>query len=94
MKILVSIKRVIDYNVHIRVKSDGSGVETQNVKMSANPFDAIALEEAVRLKEKKLASEIIAVSIGPESTLETLRYALAIGADRAIHVPTDKTYET
>jgi electron transfer flavoprotein beta subunit len=93
MKILVSIKRVIDYNVHIRVKSDGSGVETQNVKMSANPFDAIALEEAVRLKEKKLASEIIAVSIGPESTLETLRYALAIGADRAIHVPTEKSFE-
>jgi electron transfer flavoprotein beta subunit len=93
MKILVSIKRVIDYNVHIRVKADGSGVETQNVKMSANPFDAIALEEAIRLKEKKLATEIIAVSIGPESTLETLRYALAMGADRAIHVPTEQSYE-
>ena len=93
MKILVSIKRVIDYNVHIRVKSDGSGVETQNVKMAANPFDAIALEEAVRLKEKKWASEIIAVSIGPQASQETLRYALALGADRAIHVPTEKNLE-
>ncbi|HEV2614437.1 MAG TPA: electron transfer flavoprotein subunit beta/FixA family protein [Gammaproteobacteria bacterium] len=93
MKILVSIKRVIDYNVHIRVKSDGSGVETQNVKMAANPFDAIALEEAVRLKEKKIATEIIAVSIGPQNTQETLRYALALGADRAIHVLTEKNLE-
>lgn len=93
MKILVSIKRVIDYNVHIRVKSDGSGVETHHVKMAANPFDAIALEEAVRLKEKKLASEIIAVSIGASDSQETLRYALAMGADRAIHVPTEKSFE-
>src|SRR5260221_13462648 len=93
MKILVSIKRVIDYNVHIRVKADGSGVETQNVKMAANPFDAIPLEEAVRLKEKKLASEIVAVSIGSQESQETLRYALALGADRAIHVPTEKSLE-
>ncbi len=93
MKILVSIKRVIDYNVHIRVKADGSGVETQNVKMAANPFDAIALEEAVRLKEKKIATEIIAVSIGSQAVHETLRYALALGADRAIHVPTDILFE-
>ena len=93
MKILVSIKRVIDYNVHIRVKADGSGVETQNVKMAANPFDAIALEEAVRLKEKKLATEIIAVSIGPQESQETLRYALAMGADRAIYIPTEKSLE-
>jgi len=93
MKILVSIKRVIDYNVHIRVKTDGSGVETQNVKMAANPFDAIALEEAVRLKEKKLATEIIAVSIGPQESQETLRYALAMGADRAIYIPTEKSLE-
>ncbi|MDX2164102.1 MAG: electron transfer flavoprotein subunit beta/FixA family protein [Gammaproteobacteria bacterium] len=93
MKILVSIKRVVDYNVHIRVKADGSGVETHNVKMAANPFDAIALEEAVRLKEKKIASEIIAVSIGSQPVQETLRYALALGADRAIHVPTEKNYE-
>lgn len=93
MKILVSIKRVIDYNVHIRVKSDGSGVETHNVKMAANPFDAIALEEAVRLKEKKIATEIVAVSIGAQDSQETLRYALAMGADRAIHVPTEKSLE-
>lgn len=93
MKILVSIKRVVDYNVHIRVKADGSGVETHNVKMAANPFDAIALEEAVRLKEKNIATEIIAVTIGNASTQETLRYALALGADRAMHVPTELSFE-
>lgn len=89
MKILVPVKRVIDYNVKIRVKADASGVETANVKMSMNPFDEIAVEEAVRLKEKGKATEIVAVSIGPKGAEETLRTALAIGADRAIHVTTD-----
>jgi electron transfer flavoprotein beta subunit len=93
MKILVSIKRVIDYNVSIRVKPDGSGVEHQNTKMSINPFDSIALEEAVRLKEKDLAKEIMVVSIGDETCQESLRQALALGADRAILVQTNTTHE-
>jgi electron transfer flavoprotein beta subunit len=88
MKILVPIKRVVDFNVKVRVKSDGTGVETANVKMSMNPFDEIAVEEAVRLKEAGAATEIIAVSIGPAQSQETLRTALAIGADRAILVET------
>jgi electron transfer flavoprotein beta subunit len=87
MKILVPVKRVVDFNVKVRVKADGSGVETANVKMSMNPFDEIALEEAVRLKEAGVATEIIAVSIGPTQCQETLRTALAI-ADRAILVET------
>jgi len=89
MKILVPVKRVVDYNVKVRVKSDGSGVDTANVKMSMNPFDEIAVEEAVRLKEKGAASEVIAVSCGVAQCQETLRTAMAIGADRAIHVQTD-----
>ncbi len=89
MKVLVSVKRVVDYNVKVRVKSDGTGVETANVKMSMNPFDEIAVEEAVRLKEAGVATEIIAVSCGPLACQETLRTALAIGADRAILVETD-----
>jgi electron transfer flavoprotein beta subunit len=84
MKILVPVKRVIDYNVKPRVKSDGSGVDLANVKMSMNPFDEIAVEEAIRLREKGAATEIVAVSIGPEKAIETLRTALAMGADRAI----------
>lgn len=89
MKILVPIKRVVDYNVKIRVKSDQSGVELANVKMSVNPFDEIAVEEAVRLKEAGKASEIIAVTIGPDKAQEQLRTAMAIGADRGILVKTD-----
>ena len=89
MKILVCIKRVIDYNVRIRVKADGSGVETANVKMSMNPFDEIAVEEAVRLKEKGVATEVVAVTIGIEAAQDVLRSALAMGADRAIHITTD-----
>ena len=89
MKILVSVKRVVDFNVKVRVKADGSGVETANVKMSMNPFDEIAVEEAVRLKEAGVASEIVVVSCGPQACQETLRTALAIGADRAILVQTD-----
>jgi electron transfer flavoprotein beta subunit len=88
MRVLVPVKRVVDYNVKVRVKSDGSGVETANVKMSMNPFDEIAVEEAVRLKEAGVATEIVAVSIGTASCQETLRTALAIGADRAILVET------
>ena len=86
MKILVSVKRVVDFNVKVRVKADGSGIETANVKMSMNPFDEIAVEEAVRLKEAGVASEIVAVSCGVQACQETLRTALAIGADRAILV--------
>ena len=86
MKILVAVKRVVDYNVKVRVKSDGTGVETANIKMSMNPFDEIAIEEGVRLKEKGLATEIIAVSCGVTQCQETLRTAMAIGADRAILV--------
>jgi len=89
MKILVSVKRVVDYNVRIRVKADGSGVDTANVKMSMNPFDEIAVEEAVRLKEKGIATEIIVVSIGPDAVAEQLRGALAMGADRAVHIHSD-----
>jgi electron transfer flavoprotein beta subunit len=90
MKVLVAIKRVVDFNVKVRVKSDGSGVETANVKMSMNPFDEIAVEEAVRLKEAGAATEIIAVSCGVQACQETLRTALAIGADRAILVETNE----
>jgi electron transfer flavoprotein beta subunit len=89
MKILVSVKRVVDFNVKVRVKADGSGVETANVKMSMNPFDEIAVEQAVRLKEAGAASEIVVVSCGPAASQETLRTALAIGADRAILVEGD-----
>ena len=88
MKVLVPVKRVVDYNVKVRVKPDGSGVETANVKMSMNPFDEIAMEEAMRLKEAGVATEIIAVSIGTAQSQETLRTALAIGADRALLVET------
>jgi len=84
MKILVPVKRVIDYNVKPRVKADGTGVDLANVKMSMNPFDEIAVEEAIRLKEKGVATEIVAVSVGPAKAQETLRTALAMGADRAI----------
>jgi electron transfer flavoprotein beta subunit len=91
MKVLVAVKRVIDYQAAIRLKQDGSGVETANVKMSINPFDEIAVEEAVRLKEKSLASEVIVVSIGSDACQETLRGALALGADRAILLKTDQT---
>jgi electron transfer flavoprotein beta subunit len=89
MKILVPVKRVVDYNVKVRVKSDGSGVDIANVKMSMNPFDEIAVEEAVRLKEKGVVTEVIAVSAGPAQCQETLRTAMAIGADRGILVETD-----
>ena len=93
MKILVTVKRVVDYNVKIRVKDDGSGVELANVKMSMNPFDEIAVEEALRLKEKGVASEIICASIGPAQAAETIRNALAMGADRGILVKTDQPTE-
>ncbi len=93
MKILVPVKRVIDYNVKPRVKADGTGVDLANVKMSMNPFDEIAVEEAIRLKEKGAATEIVAVSIGPAKAAETLRTALAMGADRAILVETDDEVE-
>ena len=88
MKVLVPVKRVVDYNVKVRVKSDGSGVDIANVKMSMNPFDEIAVEEATRLKEKGVVTEIIAVSVGPTQAQETLRTAMAIGADRGILVET------
>ena len=91
MKLLVPVKRVVDYNVKVRVKADGTGVETANVKMSMNPFDEIAVEEAVRLKEKGGATEIVAVSIGPAQAQEQLRTALAMGADRAILVEAEGT---
>ena len=93
MKILVAVKRVIDYNVKPRVKSDGTGVELANVKMSMNPFDEIALEQAVREKEAGHASEVVAVSVGPQAAQETLRTALAVGADRAILFTTDDEIE-
>ena len=93
MKILVPVKRVVDYNVKIRVKPDGSGVELANVKMSMNPFDEISVEEALRLREAGIASEIIAVSIGPQKAQETIRTALAMGADRGILVKTDDLVE-
>ena len=89
MKILVPVKRVVDYNVKVRIKADGSGVDTANVKMSMNPFDEIAVEEALRLREKSIATEVIAVSCGIAQCQETLRNALALGADRAILVETD-----
>ena len=89
MKVLVPVKRVVDYNVKVRVKADGSGVETANVKMSMNPFDEIAVEEAVRLKEAGVVKEILVVSCGTAASQETLRTALALGADRAILVETD-----
>jgi electron transfer flavoprotein beta subunit len=89
MKVLVSVKRVVDFNVKVRVKVDGSGVETANVKMSMNPFDEIAIEEAIRLKEAGIATEIVVVSCGAQACQETLRTALALGADRAILVETD-----
>ena len=93
MKVLVPVKRVLDYNVKPRVKADGTGVDLANVKMSMNPFDEIAVEEAIRLKEKGVATEIIAVSIGEQKSQETLRTALAMGADRAILVQTDDKLE-
>ena len=93
MKVLVPVKRVVDFNVKIRVKTDGSGVELANVKMSMNPFDEIAVEEAIRLKEKGQASEIVAVSIGPAQAAETIRNALAMGADRGILVKVDGMIE-
>jgi electron transfer flavoprotein beta subunit len=93
MKLLVAVKRVIDYNVKPRVKMDGSGVDLANVKMSMNPFDEIAVEEAIRLKEKGAAEEIVVVSIGPAKAQETLRTALAMGADRAILVQTEEDVE-
>ena len=93
MKILVPVKRVLDYNVKPRVKADGTGVDLANVKMSMNPFDEIGVEEAIRLKEKGVATEIIAVSVGPAKAQETLRTALAMGADRAILVQTDDEVE-
>jgi electron transfer flavoprotein beta subunit len=93
MKILVPVKRVVDYNVKVRVKPDGSGVDTANVKMSMNPFDEIAVEEALRLKEKGLASEVVVVSIGPAQAVETVRTGLAMGADRGILVKTEQPTE-
>jgi electron transfer flavoprotein beta subunit len=93
MKILVPVKRVVDYNVKIRVKADGSGVDLANVKMSMNPFDEIAVEEALRLKEAGKATEVVAVSIGPAQAAETIRTALAMGADRGIHVKVDGRVE-
>ncbi len=93
MKIIVPVKRVVDYNVKVRVKPDGSGVELANVKMSMNPFDEIAIEEAIRLKEQGKATEIVAVSIGPAQAAETIRTALAMGADRGVLVKTDGAVE-
>jgi electron transfer flavoprotein beta subunit len=93
MKVLVPVKRVVDFNVKVRVKSDGSGVELANVKMSMNPFDEIAVEEALRLKEAGKATEIVCVSIGPAQAAETIRTGLAMGADRGIHVKTDVPVE-
>ncbi len=93
MKVLVPVKRVIDYNVKVRVKADRSGVDLANVKMSMNPFDEIAVEEAVRMKEAGTASEVVAVSLGPQQSQETLRTALAMGADRAIHILHDGVLE-
>ena len=93
MKIMVAVKRVIDYNVKIRVKNDETGVETANVKMSMNPFDEIAVEEGVRLAEAGTAEELIAISMGPDGTQETIRTALAMGADRGIHVASDEALE-
>src|ERR1700748_599982 len=93
MKIVVPVKRVVDKDIKIRVKSDQSGVELANVKMSMNPFDEIAVEEALRLKEKGQATEVVCVSVGPQQAAETIRTGLAMGADRGILVKTDKTPE-
>jgi len=93
MKVLVAVKRVIDPNVKVRIKADQSGVETANVKMAMNPFDEIAVEEAIRMKEAGAAEEIVAVSIGAQQVQETIRTALAMGADRGIHVATDETVQ-
>ncbi|MCB1859270.1 MAG: electron transfer flavoprotein subunit beta/FixA family protein [Gammaproteobacteria bacterium] len=93
MKILVAVKRVVDYNVKIRVKADQSGVELSNVKMSMNPFDEIAVEEAIRMKEAGKAAEVIAVSLGPSQCQETIRYALALGADRGILIENEETLQ-
>ena len=93
MKVLVAVKRVIDYNVKVRVKSDGSGVELANVKMSMNPFDEIGVEEAMRMKEAGVANEIVAISLGVQQCQETIRTALAMGADRGVHVLTDDPLE-
>jgi electron transfer flavoprotein beta subunit len=93
MKVLVAVKRVVDYNVKVRVKSDGSDVDLNNVKMSINPFCEIAVEEAVRLKEKGIATEVVAVSIGPQQSQEQIRTSLALGADRGIHIKTDTNLE-
>src|SRR5258706_4630918 len=93
MKVLVPVKRVVDYNVKVRVKSDGSGVELANVKMSMNPFDEIAVEEALRLKEAGKATEVVVVSIGPAQASETIRTGLAMGADRGILVKADGNVE-
>jgi electron transfer flavoprotein beta subunit len=94
MKVLVPVKRVVDYNVKVRVKSDNTGVELANIKMSMNPFDEIAVEEAIRLKEKGIATEVVVVSVGVQQCTETLRTALAMGADRGILVHTDVTTES
>lgn len=93
MKVLVTVKRVVDYNVKIRIKADNTGVETANVKMSMNPFDEIGIEEGLRLREAGTAEEVVAVSIGPQQAQETIRTALAMGADRGIHVKTDQDLE-
>ncbi len=93
MKVLVSVKRVVDYNVRIQVKGDGSGVQTEGVKHSMNPFDEIAVEQAIRMKEAGTASEVIAVTIGDDKAVETLRTALAFGCDKAIHVKVDEAVE-
>jgi electron transfer flavoprotein beta subunit len=93
MKILIPVKRVVDFNVKVRVKADQSGIELDNVKMSMNPFDEIAVEEAVKLKEAGKATELVAVTIGPAGAVEQLRTALALGADRAIHIPADGIVE-
>ena len=93
MKILVAVKRVIDYNVQIRVKEDGSGVHTDNVKMATNPPDDNAIEEAVKIKESGKVKEVVAVTIGEEKAQETVRKALAVGADRGIHIKTDSYVE-
>ena len=93
MKILVPVKRVVDYNVKVRVKNDNSGVELENVKMSMNPFDEIAVEEALRLKEKGIANEVVAISIGGSQVQETIRNALAMGADSGIFVESNDNLE-
>src|SRR5438132_9077510 len=93
MKVLVPVKRVVDYNVKVRVKSDGSGVELANVKMSMNPFDEIAVEEALRLKESGKATEVIVVSIGPAQAAETIRRGLSMGADRGILIKVEQSVE-